>query len=291
MNFLLALWEYDFLRRALLAALLSSVVCGVLGSYIVIRRGSYMVGAVSHSMLGGIGLARWCQVVCGLAWFTPILGAVLTTVLVSCLLSCLVGKGNAREDTVLSAIWTAGVALGLCFIAWIPGYAEDLNSYLFGNILLVGKGDLLVMLVLAAILLVASRLFHTRFLALCFQGEVLSLRGISPMWTGLVLNLLVGLAVVVLSQMVGIVMVLALLVLPAAAAARVSGRLSRMMVLGGVFCFLACFLGMFVSYTWNIPAGAVIILCSTAFYLLVALLARLLRKGARLFTDKPKQSQ
>lgn len=267
MMFLRAILEYDFMQRALVAALLSSMVCGVLGSYIVIRRGSYMVGAFSHSLLGGIGFARWCQVVCGIAWFTPMLGATLTTVLVSCLLTWLTVRGNAREDTVLSGIWTVGVAIGLCFIAWIPGYAEDLNSYLFGNILLVSRADLVVMSLLTGILLPVSWLFHSRFLVLCFHRESLYLRGVSPTGVSLVLNLLTGLAVVVLSQMVGIVMVLALLVLPTAAASKLTTRLSRMMLLGGLFCFLSCLLGMFVSYTWNIPMGAITILCCALLYL------------------------
>lgn len=275
MSFLQAVLEYDFLQRALVAALLSSVICGVLGSYIVMRRGSYMVGAFSHSLLGGIGLARWCQVVCGIAWFTPMVGSVLTTVLVSCLLTWLTVCGDSREDAVLSGIWTAGVAIGLCFVAWIPGYAEDLNSYLFGNILLVSRADLWTMLGLGAILLPVSWLFHSRFLVFCFHRESLYLRGVSPTWIAFVLNLLIGLAVVVLSQMVGIVMVLALLVLPTAAASKLTSRLARMMLFGAVFCFISCLVGMIASYTWNIPAGAIIILCSTLLYLLVWMISRL----------------
>lgn len=277
MQFLQALSTLPFLQRALAAAFLSAIACGILGAYVVARRNSYMVGAMSHSLLGGIGLARYCQVVLGLGFLTPMLGAVLTTLLTSVTITLLASRRRFREDTMLSAAWTVGVAIGLCFIAAIPGYAEDLNGYLFGNILLLSPEDLWLMLALVAAIIPLTWLYHHRFVALCFNEEGLALRGLSPVRTALLLNVLTGLTVVLLAQTVGLVMVLALLVLPAAAAMRVAKTLPSIMLFGSLFCFAASVLGMGLSYTYNWPTGAVIILLTAAIYLLASLLKNKVR--------------
>ena len=262
--------HYPFLQFALLAALLASAACGVLGSYVVARRSSFMVGAVSHSLLGGIGLARYANVVLGLAFLTPMTGSIIASVIASLAITVFTARKSSREDTLLSAVWTAGVALGICFITAIPGYAEDLNSYLFGNILLTTPNNLLMMLVLDLLILPITWLFHTRFLALCFNEETLTLRGISVFRTGLLLNLLTGLAIVLLSQVVGTVMVLALMILPSAAAYRLRHTMPSIMLLSFLFCLISCVSGMALSYTFDWPASATIILIATAIFILAA---------------------
>ena len=270
MQFFIDAISYDFLQRALLAALLASAACGVLGAYIVARRNSYMLGAVSHSLLGGIGLALFCQQVLHLAFFTPFCGSILAALAVSTAITFLTTRKKVREDTVLSAVWTAGVAVGLCFVAAIPGYSVDLNSYLFGNILMVSPTELWLMLLLDALILPLTFLFHSRFLAYCFNEEGLALRGISTLRTAWLLNILTGLAIVLLSQTVGIVMVLALMVLPTAASARISRTLPQIMLLGTLFCLVSCLAGMAVSYTPEWPVGAVIILVAGFIYLVAS---------------------
>ena len=270
MQFFNDILQYPFLQYALAAALLASAACGVLGSYVVARRSSFMVGAVSHSLLGGIGLARYASVVLGLSFITPMTGAIFAAIVASIAITIFSARKSSREDTLLSAIWTAGVALGICFITAIPGYAEDLNSYLFGNILLTTPTSLMVMLVLDIIILPITFLFHTRFLALCFNEETLTLRGISVFRTGLLLNILTGLAIVLLSQVVGTVMVLALMILPSAAAYRLRSTLPSIMLLSAMFCLLSCITGMALSYSFDWPAGATIILISTVIFILAA---------------------
>lgn len=280
MQFFSDIFHYDFLQRAILAALLASIVCGILGSYSVARRCSYMVGAVSHALIGGIGLARFCQTVLGIALFTPLCGSVLASVIVSLIITILTARQRNREDTILSAIWTSGVALGLCFIAAIPGYAEDLNSYLFGNILLISKEDLWMMLILDLCILPLSWMFHSRFLALCFNEEGLALRGISTFRVALLLNILTGLSVVILAQAVGTVMVLALMILPAASAYRLSKTMPSIMLLAGLFCFVSCLVGMAVSYTPDWPTGAIIILTSIIIYIISSLISLIITRAA-----------
>ena len=270
MIFLQDFIEFDYLKRSLLAILLASIASGIVGGYVVARRPSYLIGAVSHSLLGGIGLARYLQIAHGLSWFSTILGALFAAVLSAIAISTLTLKNRMRQDTVLSAIWTLGVAIGVSFIAITPGYSEDLTSYLFGSILLVSKADIAVMAVMTIAIVITVLLFRNRFLTLCFNEETLALRGVSAAWTSFVLHLLIALTVVLLAQVVGIVLVLVLLVIPAATAAQFAKRISQVMLWGAIFCLLTCTGGLVASYEADWPVGATIVELAVAAYLVCA---------------------
>ena len=270
--------EFDYLKRTVLAILLASAACGVIGSYVVARRQSYLIGAVSHSLLGGIGLARYLQIAHGLTWFSTILGALFAAILSAIAISTLTLKNRMRQDTVLSAIWTLGVAVGVSFIAITPGYSEDLTSYLFGSILLVSKMDIAVMAAMTAAIAVTVLLFRNRFLTLCFNEETLALRGVSAAWTSFMLHLLIALTVVLLAQVVGIVLVLVLLVIPAATAAQFAKRISHVMLWGAVFCLLTCTGGLVASYEADWPVGATIVELAVAAYLVCAAIVAIRNK-------------
>lgn len=225
-----------------------------------------MVGAVSHSLLGGIGLSRYLSVCCGMVFITPMLGAVLFAIIAALIITLISNNSKIRSDTVLSAIWAVSVALGLCLVSAIPGYAEDLNSYLFGNILLISGTDLIFMLVLDVAVLFCAWAFHSRFVAFCFHRETLALHGISVFRTELLLNVMSALAIVLMVQIAGIVLALALFTLPVAAAANLSRRLGTIMTLGILFCFLSAFLGMAASYSPQWHTGAVTIMIAAGIY-------------------------
>ena len=284
MIFLQDFIEFDYLKRSLLAILLASIASGIVGGYVVARRQSYLIGAVSHSLLGGIGLARYLQIAHGLTWFSTILGALFAAVLSAIAISTLTLKNRMRQDTVLSAIWTLGVAVGVSFIAITPGYSEDLTSYLFGSILLVSKADIAVMAAMTATIVVTVLLFRNRFLTLCFNEETLSLRGISAAWTSFTLHLLIALTVVLLAQVVGIVLVLVLLVIPAATAAQFAKRISQVMLWGAIFCLLTCTGGLVASYEADWPVGATIVELAVAAYLVCAAIVAIRNK-----TKKPHE--
>ena len=270
MIFLQDFIEFDYLKRSLLAILLASIASGIVGGYVVARRQSYLIGAVSHSLLGGIGLARYLQIAHGLSWFSTILGALFAAILSAVAISTLTLKNRMRQDTVLSAIWTLGVAVGVSFIAITPGYSEDLTSYLFGSILLVSQADIAVMAVMTIAIVITVLLFRNRFLTLCFNEETLALRGVSAAWTSFVLHLLIALTVVLLAQVVGIVLVLVLLVIPAATAAQFAKRISQVMLWGAIFCLLTCTGGLVASYEADWPVGATIVELAVAAYLVCA---------------------
>lgn len=273
--------DFGYLRLTLCAILLASVACGIVGAYIVAQRQSYMIGTVSHSLLGGVGLARFLQVACGVLWFSPLVGATLAAVTAATAITFLTLKTKARADAVLSAIWTLGVALGVSFIAMTPGYTEDLNSYLFGSILLITPNDLVFMAVMDVLIAMTAFLFHNRFLTFCFRPETLELRGLSPFTTALMLNLLIALTVVLLAQVVGIVLVLVLLVLPPAFSAIFAKRLPAIMLLAGLVCLAACFTGLVISYEFDWPTGATIVEVTVALFLIAHIVKGIARKKTK----------
>jgi len=282
-EFLADLVSYPFLRYALLAGVLASVACGIMGSYVVARRITYIAGAIAHSVLGGMGAARYCQVVLGWTWASPLAGAIAAA-LVSALIIGLVSlRAKQREDTVIGAVWAIGMAVGIMFIFKTPGYNEDLMSYLFGNILMVTGRDLWLMAALDLLIVTLAALFYNRFLAVCFDEEFALLRGVNVEGFYLLLLGLTALTVVLMLSVVGIVMVIALLTLPAATAGYFSRRLFSMMCLSVLFSILFTTGGLALSYGPNLPTGATIILLAGAVYLGVILVNRFtkLRRQAR----------
>jgi len=277
-EFLEALRDPDipFLRYAFLTGMLASVAFGMVGAYVVARRISYVAGAISHCVLGGIGVALYMQNKVGLAWFHPVYGAVLSALAAALIIGLVSLYARQREDTVIGALWAIGMAVGLLFIARTPGYIDPM-SYLFGNILLISKTDLWMVAGLDALVVILSLLFYNKFLAVCFDEEFARLRGVRVQVYYLLLLCLTALTVVLLVTVVGIVMVVALLTLPAAVAGHFSRRLWQMMALSVVFCLLFTAAGLASSYTCNLPSGPTIIVFAGAAYLIVVIATRLFK--------------
>jgi zinc transport system permease protein len=276
--FLADLQRHTFLQYALLTGVLASISCGIIGTYVVTRRITYIAGSVAHSVLGGLGAARYCQVVYGWNWLHPFYGAVTAALLAALIIGIVSIRAKQREDTVIGAIWAIGMAIGILFIFRTPGYNEDLMSYLFGNILMVTREDLWILAALDALVVTVGLLFYNPLLAVCFDEEFARLRGIKVEWYYLMLLCLTALTVVLLTTVVGIVMVIALLTLPAAAAGQWSRRLWHMMVLSAGFTVLFTSAGLAASYGPNLPAGATTIVIAGAFYLLTVIVFRLMER-------------
>ena len=267
MTFFKDLAEFPFLVNAVGAAVLASVAAGLTGSLVVVRRSTYLAGAVSHSVLAGLGLARLLQRRFGCEWLTPMGGAVLVAVLVALLLAGLTRRGKHRTDTVLSAVWTGGMALGVSFVAATPGYQDDLMSYLFGSILLVTGSDLLWMAVMDAVIIGVVVLCYNRFLAISFNEELARLRGVNTTLYETVYHLLTALTIVLLVRVAGIVLAVALLTLPAAAAGLLTRRLDRMMAAAVAIGVGVSLLGLAASYAPGWPPGATIVELAVLVYL------------------------
>jgi len=268
-EFIDAVVQYGFMRNALTAGLLAAVACGVVGSFVVARRVSYVAGGIAHSVLGGMGAAGYLAAVHGWDGITPLHGAIVAALLSALVIGWVTLRARQREDTIIGAVWAIGMAVGILFISRTPGYNRELMSYLFGNILMVTDTDLVVLLVLDLLIVGLALLFYNRFLAVCFDAEFARVRGVRVETTYLLLLSLTALTVVVLVTIVGVVLVIALLTLPAAVAGCFS-RTFRQMMLGAVFCCaLFSVSGLAVSYQTNFPAGATIVLLAGACYVVV----------------------
>jgi len=276
-EFLDALSTSRLLQQALLAGIIASVACGVVGGYVVARRITYIAGGVAHCTLGGMGAARYFQQVHGWTALQPLHGAVVAALLAAIIIGWVSLRAREREDTVISALWAIGMAVGILFIARTPGYYEDLMGYLFGNILLVSRGNLVMIAGLDLLVVGIGVLCYKQFLAVCFDEEFARLRGVPVEFYYLLLLCMTALTVVMLVTVVGLVMVIALLTLPVAIAGRFVGRLWQVMVLAAVISAALTTAGLAVSYGPELPPGATTIALAGGLYLLVIVGARFLK--------------
>lgn len=252
--------QYEFIRNALLAGLLASVACGIIGVYVIVKRIVFISGGIAHASFGGVGLGY-------LIGINPVLGAMLFTIPSALGMGLVTRRTRMAEDTAIGILWALGMALGVIFVGLAPGYAPDLFSYLFGNILTVPFSDILLMLILDAVIITGTVLLFKEFLALSFDEEFGKVAGMPVEALYLLLLGLIALTVVVLIRVVGIVLVIALLTMPAALARQYTHRLSRMMLLAVGFSALFTFGGLFLSFALDLASGATIIVLSSLTFL------------------------
>lgn len=276
-GFLEAVAQHAFMRNAILTGLLASVACGVMGTYVVVRRITYIAGGIAHCVLAGIGAALYLQRVHGMTAVHPLHGALVAAILAAVIIGVVSLRARQRVDTVIGAVWAVGMATGVLFLSRTPGYGGDLMSYLFGNILMVSTSDLWLIGGLDVLIIVSVLVFYNQFLAISFDEEFASVRGMNVGFYHLFLLILTALTVVLLVTVVGIVMVIALLTIPAAIAGQFSHRLSRMMLLATLFSILLTTGGLALSFSPDLPAGATIIVLSGAAYLVVIVTTRFIR--------------
>jgi len=260
-------WNNPFLLMALGASMLASCTGGIIGSYVVTKRIAFITGSISHSVLGGMGLFLWLQRTWHLHVLSPIQGALLFAIGAAILLGWAHTKYKAREDSVIASLWAIGMSLGVIFIAFTPGYNVELMHFLFGNILWVTPLDLITLTILNAIVISCTLLLYRKFQAICFDEEQALLQGLPVRFLYIFLLCLVAISTVVLIQIVGAVLVISMLTLPAAIAGKWAYRLSSMMRLAIITGMLCSTLGLCVSYELNWPPGATITLISSLAYL------------------------
>ncbi|MFH1830694.1 MAG: metal ABC transporter permease [Pseudomonadota bacterium] len=276
-EFFHAVARYEFMQMALITGILASIACGVVGTYVVVRRITYIAGAIAHCVLGGMGIARYLQAVYGLDAFHPIYGALASALVAAVIIGLVNLHAKEREDTAIGALWAIGMAVGILFISKTPGYGEDLMGYLFGNILMVSSHDLWMIGALDIVVVAVGLIFFRQLQAVCFDQEFARLRGLNVEFYYLMLLCLTALTVVLLITVVGIIMVIALLTLPVAIAGHLSKRLRQMMMLSIIFCAILTSGGLAISYSPDLPAGATIVILAGAAYL-ITLIAFQLRK-------------
>lgn len=261
---MMELLHYEFMRNAIAAGILASIACGIIGVYVVVKRIVFISGGIAHASFGGVGLGYYLDI-------NPIFG-VLPFSIASALSMGLVSKrSKIPEDTAIGILWALGMSIGIIFVSLTPGYAPNLMTYLFGNILTVPFSDVLLMLTLDTVIILVVYSFYKEFLALCFDEEFTEVLGVPAERLYLVLLCLIALTVVVLIRVVGIILVIALLTIPAALSRQFTSDLKKMMMLAILFGAVFSIGGICLSYIYDVPSGATIVLVMSLVYLVHSL--------------------
>ncbi len=266
--------SYKFMQNAVMACILASVVCGIVGVIVVEKKLIMMSGGIAHTAYGGVGLGYLCG-------FEPMIGAVLFSVGAAIGVGKIQRRGGVHTDIIIALFWSTGMALGTAFIGFMEGYPPDMSSYLFGNILTVTRNDLLMMAILTAIVCITILALFNDWKAFLFDEGFASINGIKTAFLEYLLLILIALTVVVLIRVAGIILVIAMLTAPAATATLISDKLSGRMLLAIAIGLFDSFAGLILSYVLGIASGATIIVFSVVVYAIVYFLRALLDKRNR----------
>lgn len=259
-----------FFQNAILAGILASVACGVIGSLVVVNRQVFLAGGVAHAAYGGIGLAFFFGL--------PLLPTTIAfTALAALVIAHFTFDRQNRSDSVIGVLWAAGMALGIILLNLTPGYNVDLMSYLFGSILTVPQSDLLVMLVLDLVLLWIIYRWYGDFLSLSFDMEYARASGVPVRLLYAMMLVMVAVAVVLIIQVVGLILVIALLTIPPMLAESDARSLARVMGLSVLYCMAFCLLGLVAAYRFDLSSGAAIIAVATLTFFLMQGVRRIRR--------------
>lgn len=258
---LISLFEYQFFTNALFAAILASIACGIIGSYIVAKRMVFISGGITHASFGGIGIAYFMGL-------NPVLGAAVFSVMSALGIEWVSAKSDVREDSAIGILWSLGMAIGIIFIFMTPGYAPNLMSYLFGSILTVSLLDLWMIGILAAILIAIFTFFYHLILFVAYDEEYARSHKAPVALVKYALISLVALTIVLNIRLVGIILVISFLTIPQSTANIFTRRFNYIIFLSIAFGIIGSISGLLISYFYNIPSGATIIF---AFVIIFAL--------------------
>ena len=249
------------MRHALLAGVLVSIACGVIGAFVVVNRIVFISGGIAHAAYGGIGLGYYFR-------FDPVLGAILFSVAAALGMGAVHRKTRQRADTIIGVMWAIGMAIGIILVDRSGGYKTDLMSYLFGSILAVPRSDLVIMATLDVLIVALVALFYKELLALSFDETFAVVENVPVDAVYMMLLCMIALTVVMMMRVVGLIMVIAMLTVPAAISGQFVKDMKQMMVLSCVLGVLFTVAGLWLSYAWDLTSGATIILVSGVAYVL-----------------------
>ncbi len=250
---MIELLHYEFMRNAFFAAVLVGIACGIVGAFVVIKKIVFISGGITHAAFGGIGLGYLLNI-------NPVLTAIPFSLFSAIAIGILSKKTKISEDSAIGIIWSVGMALGILFISLSPGYAPDLFGYLFGSILTVPTSDIIMMLVLDIIIIVTVLLLYKELHALSFDEEFSMIVGVPTKTLYLILLCLVALSIIVLIRVVGIILVIALLTIPATIAKQFTSNLKNLVALSTLTAVVSSIIGLWLSYIFDLPSGATIVL-------------------------------
>ena len=260
--------QFEFMRNALLAGLIVSVTCGVIGTFVVVNRLVFLSGGIAHAAYGGIGIAFFF----GLPYMLGTLGFALFVAMVMAAITLNIRN---RSDTIIGVLWAVGMALGVILLDLTPGYNVDLMSYLFGSILAVPKSDLWLMLVMSGLIILTVWYFYNDFWAMSYDKEFAQIRGVSIKFLYFLLIAMIALSVVMTIRVVGLILVIALLTIPPYIAEKYSKSLFKMILISIGLSFFFTIAGLWLSCYFNLTAGATIIMVAGAGFFISTIIDRL----------------
>ncbi|UGV39754.1 metal ABC transporter permease [Methanococcoides orientis] len=264
---MIELLQYEFMTNAIFAGLLASIACGIIGVYVVVKKIVFISGGIAHASFGGIGISYFLGI-------NPIFGVLPFSLFSALTMGTISKRSDVPEDTIIGILWSLGMAIGIIFIGWTPGYAPDLMTYLFGNILTVPGSDIYLMLALDAVIIGTVYVLYKEFMALCYDEEFSKVSGVPTEKLYLLLLCLIALTVVVMIRVVGLILVIALLTIPAALSRQYTSNMKIMMYLSILFGATFTITGLLLSYYFDIASGATIIIVMATAYLLNILLQK-----------------
>jgi zinc transport system permease protein len=262
--------QFDFMRNALLAGILVSISCGIIGTLVVVNRIVFISGGIAHAAYGGIGISYFFR-------FNPVLGAILFSIVSAMGMGLLQRRLRERADTLIGVMWAMGMAIGIIFIDLTPGYKADLMSYLFGSILAVPSKDLWGMVLIDGLILGFVMIFYKELLAISFDETFATIRNLPVELIYLLLMAAIALTVGMMMKVVGLIMVIALLTIPAAISDQLVKDMRAMMAVASLLGIIFTTTGLWLSYSLNLTSGATIILVAGAAYFLSFLVSRLIK--------------
>ena len=262
--------QYPFMQKAFLVSAMAAIPFGLIGTFVVVRRIGYLASAIAHCALGGIGGGLYLQYLLATtvfaAYCAPMVVAMTVTILAAVLIGTIQIYAKEREDTIIGVVWVTVMACGIILLDRTPG-SGNIASYLFGDILLITHQDVLLVTALSVAVLTVVLTFFKRFEAVCFDPEFSQIRGVPTTRYFLLLLVLTAMTVVMLVQIVGVILLVAMLTLPAATACRWTKRLLPIGLLAILFGFLASWSGLLLSVWLHCPTGPTIVLVAASFYL------------------------
>ena len=262
---MLEVLQYDFIQNALIAGVLISIAAGIIGSLVVVNKITFLTGGIAHSSYGGIGLAIYLGL--------PVLfGATVFAVLTAVIIAIITLNNRNRIDAIIGMMWASGMAIGIIFVDLTPGYNVDLMSYLFGSIIAVSNDDLIYMTALDIFIVSTVVFFYKQILAVSYDSEFATLRGINVKFFYTLILILAALCVVAAIKAVGLILVIALLTIPTYLAESFASRLSTMMVISSILATIFTILGLVVSYIYDISSGASIIMVAVVILAFVKMI-------------------
>ena len=274
MSFFEVIFTYEFMQNAVIAGILASIIASIIGMVVIEKKLVMLTGGVAHTAFGGVGLGY-------LVGFEPILGGGIFAVIASIVIGSLKKKNDKLTDVFIAVFWAVGMALGTVFISLSSGYAPDLSSYLFGNILTVTKLEVIILAVLA-VLITATFIVNVKYVqGYLFDEEFLQVRKVNVRLIEIITHILIALSVVVLIKITGIILVLALLAVPSATSIIISKRFVPRVIISAIIGVIYCFIGISLSYEVGLPTGATIIIVSSVIYFIISLINKIAFKKAK----------